>query len=188
MTDNPVFQSLDDFVSKLIAMQPEAPSINFDSDWPSACYVEPKIEGDPVTWRPAKQLSLSDMFERLENALEEKIHPDLIRFYSRYWSDPLPATCPDGDLTLIQVWNEEDMERLRENLIGHALSKRQQKRPLTFFIACPEPDDNYLISVDNFSGAVLLETPGKPPIRHLADNLNDFINNLVPRPVKGTEK
>lgn len=188
MPDNPVFKSLDNFVSKLISMQPEAPRIIYDGNWPSSCYLEHKEEGELVPWRPTKQQVSSDMFQRLEDALEEKIHPDVISFYSRYWSDPLPATCEDGDLSLIQVWNTADMERLRENLIGHALSKRQQKRPLTFFIGCPEPDDNYLISVDNFSGAVLLETPGKPPIRHLADNLNEFINNLVPRPVKGTEK
>jgi SecY interacting protein Syd len=187
MSDSSVNAALDQFIEKLIALQPTPPAIVFNEDWPSLCYDRQANTGDTVTWRPARQLSSNDMFARITDALEEEVHQDVIDFYSRHWSDPLPAHCVEGDLSLIQVWNEEDLERLRSNLIGHALSKRQQKRPLTFFIACPEPDDSYFISVDNFSGEVLLEIPGKPPIRKLADNLTDFINSLTPRPIKDME-
>lgn len=183
---NTVNEALDNFINQLIALQPEPPLIPYNAQWLSACYLHNANEGEMVPWRPIRQTG-NDMFLRLEEALEEKVHPDIISYYSRYWSDPLPATCADGDLTLLLVWNEEDMERLRSNLIGHALSKRQQKRPLTFFIACPEPDENFFISVDNFSGEVLLETPGKPPLRKLADNLTDFLSTLTPKTVPDME-
>jgi len=179
--------ALDKFVSQLIRLQPEAPTLPFNSEWPSDCYESSASDGQPVRWRPTRQTLKTDLFERIENALDEKVHPDIADYYSRYWSDPLPANCVEGDLSLIQVWNEEDMERLRGNLIGHALSKRQQKRPLTFFFACAEPDDNYFISVDNFSGEVLLELPGKPPIRKLANNLAEFIGSLTPRAIENMD-
>lgn len=175
--------ALDRFILKLQQLHPEAPTLPYNSSWASSCYLTQAQDGCSVGWRPALQQTRTDMFARLSTALNEKIHPDIVDYYCRYWSDPLPATCNDGDLSLIQVWNEDDMERLRGNLIGHALSKRQQKRPLTFFIGCAEPDEDYVISVDNFSGSVLLELPGKPPIRQLAKNLADFIDSLEPRKI-----
>ncbi len=187
MSETTVNAALDQFVDKVIALQPTPPTIRFNEDWPSLCYDLSTRTGDTIGWRPTRQLGKNDMFSRMSDALEEAIHPDIVDYYSRYWSDPLPAYCSNGELSLIQVWNDEDLERLRSNLIGHALSKRQQKRPLTFFIACPEPDDNFFISIDNFSGEVWLETPGKPPIRKLADNLASFLNSLSPRPIMDME-
>jgi len=187
MPVSPTIAALDSFMEKLSAIQTTRPLIRFDSQWLSECYAHQASDGDKVSWWPTQQTSPNDMFTRLEEALEEKIHQDIIDFYCRYWSDPLPATCSDGDLSLIQVWNNEDMERLRSNLVGHALSKRQQKRPLTFFIACPEPDEDYFISIDNFSGEVWLERPGKPPIRKLADNTAAFLDTLTPRPIPDME-
>ena len=177
---SPVSEALDRFIEKYKQHQKMPPKIEYNSAWPSLCYLNTANDGDETGWWPVKQNPASDMFKRLAIALEEDIHPDIEHFYTRYWSDPLPATCPEGDLSLLQVWNTQDIERLRENFIGHALSKRQQKRPLTFFIACAEPDDEHFISVDNYSGAVWLELPGKPPIRKLADTLADFINTLEP--------
>ena len=186
MSDSSVFLAMDRFIDKAIKLQPTPPTLPFDENWPSLCYVH-SSDKETVAWRPTRQLNSHDMFQRLSNALEEEIHPDIANFYSRYWSDPLPATSEDGDLSLIQVWNEEDLERLRGNLVGHALAKRKQKRPLTFFIACPEPDENVFISVDNYSGEVLLEAPGKPPIRKLANNIAEFIDGLTPRHIPDTE-
>lgn len=173
--------ALDAFMRSFLDIHPILPTLPYNTDWPSECYQSRGKEGDSVEWKPVLQNIPSNMFQRLEEALDERIHPDIVDYYCRYWSDPLPASCSEGDLSLIQVWNEEDMERLRGNLVGHALSKRQQKRPLTFFFACAEPDEDYFISVDNFSGEVLLELPGKPPIRKLANTLAEFIESLTPR-------
>lgn len=174
---------LDSFVEQLQLIQPVPPLLPYNSEWPSDCYLNTAEDGQQVGWRPARQTSTSDMFLRLGEALEETIHPDIIEYYSRYWSDPLPAKCEHGDLSLIQVWNYDDMERLRSNLIGHALAKRQQKRPLTFFFACPEPDEDYFISLDNYTGEIWLEKPGKPPIRKLAECIADFLKTVTPKSI-----
>ncbi|PIE25570.1 MAG: SecY interacting protein Syd [Neptuniibacter caesariensis] len=187
MSKLPVETILSRFVDELLELQPTPPLIPFNHDWPSLCYLQQAENGQLVGWRPSRQLPPSDMFTRLQDALQEDIHPDIVSFYTSFWSDPLPAICEHGELSLIQVWNDEDMERLRSNLIGHALSKRQQKRPLTFFFACPEPDENYFISLDNFSGEIWLETPGKPPIRKLADSMSEFLQSLSPLKVTDAE-
>jgi len=179
--------ALDHFIARQQVLQPTAPVTPFDSQWPSACYLQEANDGDPVGWRPVKQAEASDMFERLGEALEQQIHPDIVTFYSRYWSDPLPASCEEGELSLLQVWNAEDMERLRSNLVGHALAKRKQRQPLTLFFATTEPDGNYFLSIENESGTIWLEQPGKKPIRQLADSLAAFIDRLKPEPIQDLE-
>ena len=85
-----------------------------------------------------------------------------------------------GHASLIQLWNQEDFDRLIENFIGHALAKRQLKEPLTLFIATTEADSEYFLSIDNATGAVLLEEPGRPPLRQVEDNLETFLRRLTP--------
>ncbi|MDF2182760.1 SecY-interacting protein [Neptuniibacter sp. CAU 1671] len=180
MDITPVNTALDRFIEKLIALQPEAPRIFFNADWPSPCYQQHAQSGVSVAWRPTRQTESTDMFDRLSMALEEPLHPDIVSYYSRYWSDPLPAIWEGEPLSLLQAWNPEDLERLRENLIGHALNKRRSKMPLTIFFACVEPDTDYFISLDNQSGQVVLEKPGKPVIRVLANSLAEFLEHLTP--------
>ncbi len=62
-------------------------------------------------------------------------------------------------------------------LIGHALTQRRRKLPLTLFFACTEPED-FILSVDNVSGQVVLEQPGQAPMRVIAESLADFIGQL----------
>ena len=80
-------------------------------------------------------------------------------------------------MALLQVWNQDDFDRLIGNLIGHALAKRRSKSPLTLFFACTDQDD-YFLSLDNRSGRVLLEQPGVPPVRQVAENLTEFLQRL----------
>ena len=127
------------------------------------------------------------MFKRLEEALGYSIHPDVIAWYSRYWSDPLPASCSEGDLNLLFLWNEQDTERLRSNLIGHLLNKQKLKHKPTLFFACTEPDGEMFLSVDNESGEVWLEQPGKQPQRKLANSLTEFISGLTALPIPDQE-
>ncbi|MBY4677977.1 SecY-interacting protein [Marinobacterium arenosum] len=175
---------LDRLIDRLAELNPEPPQTAYDNDWPSACYLHQADDGQPVPWRPVRRDDSEDMFARLAAALEQPIHPDLVAYYCRYWSDPLPAQCPDGELSLLQVWNPDDMERLRGNLIGHALAKRKQRQPLTLFFATTEPDGNYFLSIDNQSGEVWLEQPGKKPLRKLADSLADFLATVEPMEFK----
>ncbi|MCV6589379.1 MAG: SecY-interacting protein [Marinobacterium sp.] len=184
---HPVDQALDQFIQRQQQLQPESPQVPLDSQWPSPCCLVEGADGELSPWRPVRQQQTCDMFARLSEALEEPVHPSVISFYSRYWSDPLPARSEEGQLSLLQVWNSDDMERLRGNLIGHALAKRKQRQPLSLFFATTEPDGNYFLSVMNSDGTIWLEQPGKKPIRQLADSLAEFINRLEPERIQDME-
>lgn len=177
-------QALDNFVDQWTQFQLSTGNpceALYESEWPSSCFstTAELIEGQSYPWQPVKQVA-QDMFQRLSNALECDIHPDLIEFYSRYWSGHLTATSKEGDLELLQVWNQEDMERLRSNLVGHALSKKKQKKSLSFFIGLTAPDDG-MLCIENDTGEIWYEMPGKRPIRKVANNLAEFIDRLSPR-------
>lgn len=155
--------------------------IEYDKDWPSLCYQNEDQTDSTETlvhWAPIKQTD-QDMFLRLAQALDIKVHPDIITFYSSYWANHLQASSPDGDLELLQVWNQEDMERLRSNLIGHALDKKKRKQPLSFFFAITVPDDG-MLCLNNDTGEIWYELPGKKPIRKIANSLAEFISSLEP--------
>ncbi len=140
----------------------------YDQEWRSPCEL-PAFENknrtqapELVAWRPVPQTPPVD-FSGLENALETTIHPDIVEYFSSFWSSTIEGKSIEGHASLIQLWNQEDFDRLIENFIGHALAKRQLKEPLTLFIATTEADSEYFLSIDNATGAVLLEEPGRPP-------------------------
>lgn len=176
--------ALQGFVNKMTAQCELSglPQLPFEQEWPSPCWQNQADEGILTLWRPVLQSSPQDMFERLSHALEVEIHPDIQDYFTLYWSDSLPAKASQGELSLIQVWNPDDMERLRANLIGHALDKKRRKLPLTLFFAVTLPDGNLVLSLDNADGTIWLEAPGKPPHQCLANSLAEFINQLEPLP------
>ncbi len=159
------------------------PELPYESEWVSECYLlNSKNEGDPTPWQPVRISQPVDMFQRLGEALETAIHPDLTSYFTRYWSDPLYFSHPEGELSLLFCWNAEDMERLRANLIGHALNKRKLRQPLTLFLACTEPDAEQYLSIDNQDGSIWLERPGKGCIKQIAASLEEFLKDLTPLP------
>ncbi len=183
MKDHDLTNSLDSFVTAFIQRHQQhhhcLPHIDYDPQWPSECYQQTTATGEPVPWVPVLQQQTPELFQGLAHALETDIHPDIVRYYTRYWSDPLPASFNGDRLNLLFVWNDEDYERLRGNLIGHALTQRRRKLPLTLFFACTEPED-FILSVDNASGQVMLEQPGQAPLRVIAESLAAFIGQLKP--------
>lgn len=162
------------------------PALPWDEEWKSPCLIldnhleSSLIEGQQVPWRPFAMDTQPDMFERLSVALDTPIHEDIVSYYSTFWSDPIYAKHPDGELSLLFAWNPDELERLRANLIGHALTKQRSRQSLSFFFACTEPDANEFISVMNHDGSVWLEAPGKKPLRQLADDLVTFLAMLEP--------
>jgi len=157
------------------------PLTPYDPDWPSPCYRHEAKPGVEVSWQPVRNAQDIDMFARLSEALETKLHPSVAEYFNRYWSDPILCRMPDGRcISLLFAWNSDDMERLRGNLVGHALSKRKQKRPITLFFATLEPNTDYMLSVDNSDGSIWLERPGKPPEQQLSPSLAEFLNSLEP--------
>jgi len=155
------------------------PAQKYDPDWPSPCRIGPPDTAGYICWEPVKQNEKTD-FSGLENALELEIHPDVKAFYGAFWSAGLEATSEEGHVSLIQLWNQLDFDRLIENLIGHAMAKRRQNHPFTVFFANTESDSELFLSVNNTTGNVLLEEPGCLPRRTVEENLTSFIDRLTP--------
>jgi SecY interacting protein Syd len=155
------------------------PPQKYDSEWTSPCRIGAADSAGFIRWEPVRQNERID-FRGLENALELEIHGDIKALYSTYWSAGLEATSEEGHVSLIQLWNPQDFDRLIENLIGHALAKRRQKQSFTVFVATTEADSELFLSVDNATGKVLLEEPGHPPKREVDENLASFIDRLAP--------
>lgn len=150
----------------------------FDPEWRSPC--ELHQDTGLTYWRPSEQAPPVS-FAGLENALECDIHADIKSYYGNYWSGTLEADSEEGRVSLIQLWNQEDFDRLIANLIGHALAKQRLRQPLTIFFANTEPDSEMFLSIDNNSGRILLEEPGKPPLREVDSDINRFIERLTPQ-------
>ena len=155
-----------------------------DPAWPSQCQVgEPDAAG-MIRWRPRERDTAAD-FSGLERALEREVHADIKSFYGSYWSGTMELAAEEGGMTLIQVWNDDDFDRLVENILGHALAKQRIKAPLTIFIACAD-EDELMLSVENETGHVVLEKPGSPPIREVSPSLAEFLDRV--HPVADTDK
>jgi SecY interacting protein Syd len=156
------------------------PTVLVEEDWLSPALLPGYEINEESEWMPTPiENSALDMFERLSEALEIDIPHSIIDYYTSYWSQPIKATHSEGELSLIFVWNPEDLERLRENLIGHALSKRRLRQTISFFIATTEPDGEQIISVECGSGRVLLERPGHKKFSVLADDLETFLSQVA---------
>lgn len=174
---------LDNFFKRLLnTIQAETghlPVCVNEPEWPSPCQQGEAFLSeemiDSIYWQPVLREANHDL-SGLEKALEITLNPDLVVFFTRYWSAQVDAVYQQGNLTLLLVWNTADMKRLIENQIGHALNKLRNKQTLTFFIACTDSD--YIISVENDTGQVVLERPGYPVEKILAANLEQFIDEL----------
>jgi SecY interacting protein Syd len=156
----------------------------FDKDWDSPCFQTQDLkdidEGQKLEWRPFLRAEKASL-HNLEEALEISIPTELQQLFCRYYSHDLNAQADYGNLTLLQVWNEDDFDRLQKNLIAHVLMKRRLKQADTLFFALTDEED-YILSIALKTGAVMLEKVGKEPHREIAPNLADFIAQLKPLP------
>lgn len=167
------------FINTINAETGKSPITKHEPDWPSTCqqgdaFLSEQMV-DSIYWQPIQREQNNDL-SGLEKALNIEIRQDIQSFFCRYWSEQIETIFQQGNLTLLFVWNKADMDRLIENQIGHALGKLRNKQTLTFFIACTDSD--YIISVENDSGQVVLERPGYPVERILAPDLTQFLNEL----------
>ena len=175
--------SLDNFFKRYLntiaAKTGQLPTTEHDPDWPSPCQQGELFMSEQmlasIYWNPLQRAENNDL-SSLEQALEITLNPDIKSYFTRYWSEQVDAIFQQGNLTLMFIWNDMDMERLIKNQIGHALNKIRNKQTLTFFIACTDSD--YIISVENDSGNVVLERPGYAAEKILANNLSEFIDQL----------
>ena len=179
MDRDPITETLAAFMDRALAATGkdhfETPH---DPAWPSPC--ELRIVDGISHWRPVPQNPAVD-FSGLANALEIPVHPAIRAYYGSFWADNLEAETTEGPVSLIQLWSPADFDRLIENLLGHALAKRRSKQTFTAFFATTEEDVDLFLSIDNESGKVLLEEPGRSPLKVVDDNIVDFLERLSPR-------
>lgn len=173
--------AMDSFIHKLIEKNGQENTsllIDYDPAWPSLCYVNQGSSGEKVAWLPVKQTSAL-VWQDFESALNLSLHPSIKTFYECYWSEHLQAIHPSGPLSLIQLWNNHDFAVLQQNLIGHILMKRRLKQSETVFFALTEEED-FILSVHNNSGEVMLEQIGLEPKKVIAPDLATFLESIEP--------
>lgn len=176
---------LEEFVDHYLKTWPELTAA-WDPDWRSACELGPPYTAAGasdrlVRWRPLPRPPAND-FAGLAHALDTPIHPDIRAYYEAFWSGHLEAEAPEGHVSLLLLWNDADVDRLIENLIGHALAQRRSRSGLSLFFGCTEPESDLFLTVRNDTGEVQLERPGYRPIRTVAPSLASFLERLVPAP------
>ncbi|MCY7294336.1 SecY-interacting protein [Alteromonas sp. a30] len=172
--------ALANFIGKYIARYEEEGvplKVDCDDSWLSPCCTTTMVDGVCV-WQPVRH-DVSVDFSQVEKGMDMRIHQDFQDYFCTYWADHLNARASQGDLQLLMVWNEDDFIRLQENLIAHLLMKRRLGQRDTLFFAQTE-DDNYILSVLNETGEVILEPVGQEPKKVIASDLATFLRGLEP--------
>lgn len=143
---------------------------------PSPCALEDRDQR--VIWQP-QPFSLPPTLDAVERAVDIQLQPPMTDFYTTQFAGDMQARFGENQLTLLQVWSEEDFLRLQENLIGHLVMQRRLKQSPTLFIATTDSEEE-IISLSNLSGEVILEQPGRKQRVVLAENLEIFLKSLQP--------
>lgn len=165
------------YVNLFSENSPALPCVEFDEAWPSECVVSAGDKAGAYFWKPTKRLSTLSLSE-LEKVLEITFPEALYQYYGSFWSNGICVERDDINCSLIQIWNEDDEGRLKENILGHVFAKMKAKLPLTFFIACTYGDD--VICLDHETGNIVLEKPGYAATKILAPDLASFLISLQP--------
>lgn len=143
---------------------------------PSPCTQE--TVQDEIYWLP-QPFTLAKNLDAVERALELRIQPAVVAWYTAQFAGDMTATLAGQTFTLLQTWSEEDFLRVQENLIGHLVMKRRLKHSPTLFIATTSSELE-IVSVCNLSGEVFIEQLGTSQRTPLAPTLEQFIASLTP--------
>jgi SecY interacting protein Syd len=170
-------QLLERFLTKHKAAHDSLPYVEFNPPWPSLCTETTEDKNEDSTsnklfWHPVKR-EQSELFISLEKGLEFDFPSELNSFYGSFWSNGICVNFEELKLQLIQIWNEEDEEHLKHNILGHCYARLKGKLPLSYFIGSSDCDE--VLSLSHETGEVLLERPGKKAHRVLADSLPKFL-------------
>ena len=158
-----------------IAEYPERYAVPFEPEWPSVCFSDADDNG-LCQWRPVPQKG-ENTFASMEAALSLPLNDDVKMFYTSWYSLNIKVTTSVGSGELLQVISTADFDMLQENLIGHLLMQKQLRLAPTLFIGVLDESDA-IISVDNATGIVGVEYPGKPIHLTLGHSLAMFIDSV----------
>ncbi|QIZ77408.1 SecY-interacting protein [Ferrimonas lipolytica] len=128
----------------------------------------------------AQPMSGKPLFDNVAAALELELHGDLERFYGQFYAGSLLFDADFGSGELLQIWSDDDLQRLQQNLIGHLLMKQKLKQHPTLFIGLLGQGEQMIV-LDNCDGSVWLEVPGELPSKRLADDIDQLMQQLSPR-------
>jgi len=164
------------FVQSYIATT--QPQVCYAVDWDSPCLDHlPQAVKVADALLPWQMVPREASLDNLNPALDFTLPIHLQDFYCACYADHLQVKFADKDLTLLQIWNEEDFVQLQENIIGHVLMKRRLKQRDTVFLGFTANDDE-LISMELRSQHIVLEPLGCDNLTTLAKDFPSFVNQL----------
>jgi len=178
--NHPVAVALSDFSSRFLQAWCDAGQ-GFPRSEDLVGLESPCVEADSgfeVAWKPVARDPQGDL-AGVEKGIELRLHEDITVFYGAQFSGDMAARFQDLEFDLLQVFSEDDGQRLQENILGHLVTQRRLKLKPTVFIGAMEAEDK-VISVCNLTGQVILETLGKDIREVLAADIETFLQLLQP--------
>lgn len=143
-----------------------AEPIEHDPEWPSPAELLPPDESGFVRWRPVAVVDSSCL-----NIVS--LRADLREFFGSYWGKGASGR-HSGEVAILRIaWNEQELAEIATS----SAQDLAEGHP----VCVAYTDSDWFFGVDNASGEVWLCEPGYPPIRQVAESLNEFLAGFVKR-------